>query len=307
MRADGEILSAWWRVFEDEQLVQLVAATEAENHDLQKALGRIAETAARRDMSGSQLYPQADALLDFATRRVSGSGNPFVVSGSSGFDFYSSKMDSIWELDLWGKYRRSLEAAAADAEAAMFDFHAVRLSLIAEAAASYIQMRGMEQRIDVQREIEQLQAKSLQLAQARRKAGLARQLDVIQAETQLHRTRAGIPPLLASRQQLVNRLAALQGIPPGQFQLAPNGRIPLVKAPPSTGVPAELLRRRPDVRSAERNVAASSARIGVATAEFYPQLTLKGNIGVDTRQLDQLFADNSLAFQFGPERPLELS
>ena len=210
-------------------------------------------------------------------------------------DAVSTGFNASWEIDFWGRYRRLVEARDADVAASMEDYDNALVLLVAEVATNYVQLRTFEERLEFARKNVKIQADSLTLAEERRKDGVATDLDVSQARAHLVQTRAMIPPLVAGLRQANNQLCILLGMPVND--LARTLQPLPVPNPPMTlaiGIPADLLRRRPDVRKAERQVAAQSARIGVAEADLYPRLALNGFLGYAAPDLDELFSPKSL-------------
>jgi NodT family efflux transporter outer membrane factor (OMF) lipoprotein len=217
-------------------------------------------------------------------------------------DFYSVGFDAAWEIDIFGGVRRSVEAARADLGASEADLNDVLVTLLAEVALNYIDVRTFQTRLSVAESNLQMQEETYELALARYEAGLTSQLDVEEARSNLENTRAQIPSLRTALEQTKNRLAVLLGESPGAVDDMLSARAPIPVAPLdiAVGVPAETLRRRPDVRRAERRVAAQTARIGVATAELYPKFQLPGSIGLEAFSLDELFRAGSYSYRWGP-------
>ncbi len=207
-----------------------------------------------------------------------------------------------WELDFWGRFRRAIEAADANLDASVENYDDVLVLLISDVAQTYTNIRIAEQRLAYARENVRIQQGSLRIAQDRLREGATTRLDVTQAQTDLSNTEASIPVLEASRRQASNQLCILLGMPPQNLDQALNGRagIPAAPAQVAVGVPAELLRRRPDVRRAEREVAAQSAMIGIATSELYPHFSIDGTIYLDAMNFKDLFDPNSIAGSVGP-------
>src|SRR5439155_6922899 len=200
-----------------------------------------------------------------------------------------------WELDFWGRFRRAIESATASLDASVENYDAVLVTLLGDVATYYVQLRTFEQRIEYARANVQLKRETLKVVEGRFKAGTTTKLDVAQARSTLEQTEAQIPELEISLRQANNQLCILLGIPPEELQ-ARLGPAPTPTAPAevAAGIPAELLRRRPDVRRAERQAAAQAAEIGVAEAEFYPHISITGTIGYSAEQFKNPFRSKAL-------------
>jgi NodT family efflux transporter outer membrane factor (OMF) lipoprotein len=209
-------------------------------------------------------------------------------------NLFATGFNMSWELDFWGRYRRTVEAANADWAASVEQYGDTLVMVLSEVATAYVELRTFEQRLEYANENAEIQRGSLVLAENRFKEGLATELDVRQARSSLAQTESTIPPLVTGRRQASNRLCILMGMPvgdlAGELAAAP---IPRAPAEVAIGIPADLLRRRPDIRRAERAVAAQSARIGVAEAQLYPSLTLNGFLGFAADDIERLFRSTS--------------
>ncbi len=294
--------AAWWRVFNDPVLDALVASAYEQNLTLRVAGLRIQEARAQRAIAAGNLFPQGQQAFGDYTR-IGVSQN----SRTGGFfgDPYSQwtlGANLAWELDFWGRFRRAIEAADANLDASVENYDDVLVLLISDVAQSYTSIRIAEQRLAYARENVRIQQGSLRIAQDRLREGATTRLDVTQAQTDLSNTEASIPVLEASRRQAANQLCILLGMPPQNLDgiLDGNRGIPKAPAQVAVGIPAELLRRRPDVRRAEREVAAQSAMIGVATSELYPHFSINGTIFLDATTFADLFDTNSVAGNVGP-------
>lgn len=301
-RADVEIPARWWRVFGDSTLDALVDRAYGQNLTLQAAGLRVVEAQALRGIAIGNLFPQTQQASGSAirTRSSHNTGVPFVQRDMSA---WSTSLDATWELDLWGRFRRAIQASDAQFLAAVADYDDVLVTLVSEVATNYVQIRVLEARLGIARDNVRVQGDSLQIARVRYEAGGTSDLDVQQATTLLRDTEATIPGLESQSQQSAHALSVLLGVPPSELPpLAGDvGAVPA--APPSVavGVPADLLRRRPDVRRAERQLAAQSARIGVAKADLLPAVQLTGSIGLSADTAASLFAGRSLAAFGGPQ------
>lgn len=298
----GSSLEGWWKGFHDPALNTLVERTRKANPDLKAALARIGEARAQRGIARSQGLPQANAGAAYSRDRTSetlGAGGALRDNPSS---FYSTGFDAGWEIDLFGGIRRSVEAADANLAAREEDYRDALVTLFAEVALNYVDYRTLEERIAVANRNIEAQRGSLDLAKGRLEAGLVPRMDVTQAETNLALSEASVPLLRAELAAAKNRLASLTGGFPASVEgvLARSRGIPVPSPGYSAGLPADLLRARPDIRRAERELAAQTARIGVAEAELYPRLSLAGDFQLQSANSGDLFDSASRAYSFGP-------
>jgi outer membrane protein, multidrug efflux system len=280
-------LSSWWTTMNDPILNGIIQRALAGNLDVKEARSRIREARARRAVAKSGFFPTMDASGS-ATRSKSSEN----VGSGSMTNFYSVGFDASWEVDLFGNVRRSVEAASADLEATREDMNNTLVSLLSEAALNYVEVRVYQTRLAVAVANLAAQTESYQLTVWRNEAGLSDQLAVEQARYNLESTRSEIPNLNTGREEALNRLAVLTGEQPGALhrELQQSASIPMAPVHVAVGIPAEMLRRRPDVRQAERKLAAETARVGVATADLYPKLTLNGSIGLEALSTGNLFS-----------------
>jgi multidrug efflux system outer membrane protein len=297
-----EDLSRWWDHIHDPRLNQLIAELSQENLELHESYFRIVEARALAGAVKGRFLPTLDQKDSYTHRKNSINGTQFGNPLSTPFNLYSVGFDSAWEIDLFGKIQRSLESATAKAQATREAYAHLRLTLLAELATNYVNYRVVQERIRIAERNLETQTQTLGIVSNRLENGLVGALDQAQAESNMYLTSATIP---ASRQELVhvrNRICILVGNVPGtdMDEFLGTGPIPTVPDWLGIGVPCDLLRRRPDVRQAEWTVASACADIGVAMADLYPQLTLRGDISVDSRQYTNLFNSNSLAFSVGP-------
>ena len=282
---DAVLLARWWHGFGDPVLDRLVADALAANLDLAQARARLREARARRGVAGAALAPSVDASLSGSRSRSSGQSG----SGSTR-ELYSAGFDASWELDVFGGLRRSVEAAQADLEASVESLSDTRVSLAAEVALNYIDLRTAEQRLAIAEESIASRGENHQIIRWRQQAGLVSELDLAQATTDLESTRAVLPPLRTAVTEAKNRLAVLLGRNPGELEslVHADRPIPLAAAEIVAAIPADPLRQRPDVRAAERRLAAQTARLGEAEAARYPSLRLSGSLGLEALELDAL-------------------
>ena len=290
-------LASWWKNLNDPVLVDLIDTAIQNNKDLKKAQSRIREARAARGVAESQYYPSVDASGAYNLSRIEKNSEVGVTR-----EIFAAGLDAGWEIDLFGGVRRSNEAARATYEASEEDYRMVHVTLAAEVALNYVDVRTLQDRLAITEENLKLQIETYDLTTFRQKAGLVTQLDVDRAKTNMEDTRASIPTLKTRLAAGKNRLSALMGQYPGFADPRVGGPqgLPAVPAEIALGIPAETLRRRPDVRNAERQLAAQTARIGVATADLYPKLTLNGAIGVDASSFAGLFTANNRVLDIGP-------
>lgn len=292
----AEDLTGWWKRFNDPVLDQLIARALAHNLDLKEAKARVRQVRAQRRVTRSDLWPGLSA---------SGSGT---LSQSRDNDLnwketrsFGLGMDVSWEADLFGGNKRGAEAAQADLEAAEEEARGVRVSLIAETATAYIQLRTYQRRLAMARENLRLQQQTMDLTSIQFRTGLSEGLDLEKATYGLETTRSKIPDLETGLIEVRNRLAVLLGSWPGELdaKLAAEAPIPLAGGPVAVGVPADLLRRRPDIRQAERKLAAQTARIGAAEAEMYPKIGLSASGGWQAATLSGLITPAAMVAALG--------
>jgi outer membrane protein, multidrug efflux system len=301
---DPSVLGQWWTTFEDELLVRLIERADTGSLDLQAALARIDQSRALRRYAAGENAPTIDATGSYSRTRVSENGLMVPQLGGSPdqTNLHSAGFDARWEIDMFGRIRRSVESAQAALEQSIEDYRDVRVSLYSEIARNYIEVRTAQARIRYAQANVQIQRKTLELTQSRFNAQIAPQLDVAQAQLNLANTESEIPPLLISEVAALNRLAVFIGEAPQSLRqwIDPPGGLPQVKVTPNAGVPAELLRQRPDIRSAERALAAQTARIGVAQAQLYPSFSLRGVLVLEATELSNMDDWASRAYSFGP-------
>ena len=304
IRRETTDVSAWWTVFNDPVLNTLVETAYRQNPSLRAAGVRVIEAQARRGIAIGQLFPQQQETFGQATSNEisenrANRGTPGLISD---FDDWQVGFDATWELDLWGRFRRSIEATDAELLASVASYDDVLVSLIAEVARNYTLLRTLEGQLAVARENVAIQQRSFDIADAKFKGGTVTELDSAQAASLLHSTEAQIPALESSIRQTQNTLCILLGIPPQDLQPMLGGArsIPIPPAEVAVGIPADLLRRRPDIRRAERLLASQSAQIGVAKADLFPRFALFGTISVAAQDFDDLFKSDSLENFGGP-------
>jgi outer membrane protein, multidrug efflux system len=302
--AGPAVEDGWWNLFGDPVLCELVERVRLQNFDLQEAEARIAESRAALGGAQGGLWPQVWQIDSYTSRQFGRGGTPFgpLPVSTSPFSVWTTGLDTAWEIDLAGKQQRTIEAAGAGVEASVGSRDDLLVRLCGEVARTYIELRTAQERVAVAEENVRLQRATLQLTEERQRAGMVGPLDVAQARTQLAQTEATVPELIDQARQAENRLCVLQGEPPRSLQAELQGprSIPLPPPQIEIGVPLDLLRRRPDVRRAEREVAAQSAAIGIAAADLYPQLTLTGTFAPTANNFSTAFNWSSLYYSVGP-------
>ncbi len=306
-------LTHWWTSFNDPLLNSLIERAVRSNLDLRIAEGRIREARATRVLAASAAWPTVDVSSSYSRNHASANaiGSPTQNGGAvavapSGAtleqNFYQTGFDASWEIDVFGRIRRSVEAADATLQATVEDQRDVLVSLLGEVAKNYIDLRGFQRRLDVTRDNLKAQLETLELTEVRFHAGLASDLDVAQQEAQAHSTAAQIPTLETSLKQAAYNLDVLLGSQPGSLwdELAVEKAIPTLPPEVLVELPAELLRQRPDIRRAERQLAAATAQVGVATADLYPKFSLVGNVGLQSVSASDWFTGRSRFWSIGP-------
>jgi NodT family efflux transporter outer membrane factor (OMF) lipoprotein len=304
--------SQWWTVFNDPVLTTLVEAAYRQNLPLHITGLRVLEARAQLGIAIGFQYPQQQQANADASANQLSKNAPNGTNADRYFYNYQATFDAAWELDIWGKFRRAVQTGVANLEASIANYDDVLVALTAEVARSYILVRTNEERLEVARQNVKIQNRSLEIANVRFKAGAVTELDVTQAKSLLRSTEATIPEFEANVRRAKNALAILMGKLPGEIDgmLGKPGLIPEVPAEVAVGIPAELLRRRPDIRLAERQLAGQSALIGVAKADLYPHFALFGSLGfqassnVDNRsnnsEVSDWFKGDSFIVSGGP-------
>jgi multidrug efflux system outer membrane protein len=287
----------WWELFGDPALNSLEEQAVVANQNLKAAFARVEQVRAGERFSRANRVPRVDFAGSATRQHTAGDFSPAGQDGTG--NLYRLPFTLGYELDLWGRVRRSVEASQADTESAEADYRAVLLSLQAEVARSYFALRAIDREIALLDETAELREGARDLIKRQYDNGRVSQLDLAQAETQLAGTRAEAIGLQKQRGELENALAVLTGQPASNFSLPPT---PLDLTPPAvaSGLPSSLLERRPDVAAAERQMAAASARIGVAKTAFFPEISLTGSAGYASTDLDNLFNWSNRTWGIGP-------
>lgn len=302
----------WWTVFEDPTLEILIEVASKENLPLQIAAARILEARAVLGISRGLRFPQQQQLAGTAAHVSLSENAPNAAIADQAFSSYEVGFDAAWELDVWGRLRRGVEAADADYGRALAGFDNTLVTVTAETARAYILLRTFESRLRLAQENVAIQNETLRIAEVRFENGAVTELDVTQSRALLRDTEALIPSLETGVRQTKHAISTLIGQPPSQLTelLQQESSIPSAPAEIAIGVPVDLLRRRPDVRIAEFQAAAQSARIGIAKSDLYPRFSLFGSIGFATSRdgglqsnnadAGDLFSSDSLRYTVGP-------
>ncbi len=299
-KANTESLAEWWTTFSDAKLTHLIERAVKANLDLKKARAQVRKARARRGIAEAGFLPSLNGSGSATWTHTTGNGSAVAASATAN-ELYSASLDASWELDIFGGVRRSVEAAQGDLQASDENLRNVLVSLLSEVALNYFDVRTYQDRLNVAESNLRSQTETLELTQWRYQAGLTDELAVQQARYNAENTRSQIPVLRTGLDAAMNRIAVLLGDQPGAIHAELDQAEP-VPVPPlqvAVGIPADLLRRRPDVRQAERELAAQTARIGVATADLYPKLTLGGSIGLEAFSLTNL-SSGAMSLSGGP-------
>jgi len=288
-----EAADDWWSQLNDPTLDGLVETAYLQNLDLQTAGTRILEARAQLNITAGNLFPQSQsAVAAYVRGQLPNSFGGLPVP--SEFNLFASGFNASWEADFWGRYRRTIQASKANLNASVDGYRDALVMLLADVASNYVRYRTFQQRLEYARRNVEIQEGSLELAETKFNVGTTSELDVQQARSNLAQTRSTIPPLEIGLRQTGNALCILLGMPASDLSAMLEVQpIPTAPVELAVGIPADLLRRRPDVRRAERDVAAQSEQIGIAKADLYPRLSINGFIGYTGNDLKDLFAAKS--------------
>jgi NodT family efflux transporter outer membrane factor (OMF) lipoprotein len=297
--ADAADRGAWWAVYQDPELNDLEQRCASANQNIAAALHAYEQAHDLVRVNRAALYPTVSIGGSASRNRISNTTPLRPAASPADYWEFLIPLNISWEPDLWGGVRRQIESSAANAQASAADLADTRLSLQGMLAVTFLQLRGLDLQAQLLRSTLDTYTQTLQLTQALRKGGLVTEIDVQEAQAQLEEARAQLIDLGEQRAQYEHAIAVLIGEPATDFHIAER---PLVGNPPAvpTGVPSELLQRRPDIAAAERRVAAANALIGVAKAAYYPNITLGAGGGVETDMVSQLFNSGSAQWNAGP-------
>ncbi|PLZ02691.1 hypothetical protein CY652_09135 [Burkholderia sp. WAC0059] len=301
-----DIDPTWWASFNDPVLDSLVQRLVRQNLDLASASERVIEAQAARQVTGSAGMPQVDASVAEAHDRVSSTGAATLVSRPPGspleYDDWSDGLSASWELDLFGRVRRSVEAADAGTDEAVEARRGVALEALAELAADYMTLRGAQAREAIATRSLDTATHALALVENQYANGVGSTLDVSRAKARRDSIAALLPELHTAEQQAIDAIGLLLAEPPRALEgeLAPARALPLLPPRVPAGLPSDLLRRRPDIREAEARLHRATAETGVAVASFYPDISLTGSMGTESLQAGNLFSLASRTFSVGP-------
>lgn len=317
VNTEPQAVVTWWTTFQEPMLVSLIERSTASNLDLRAAVLRITEARAEREVTSAAFWPQVDGNASYTRQRLSETtttGAQFTKFGSvqipgvpsssfpNPYNQFQLGASASWEVDLFGRVRRSVEAANADLQASVEDQHAVLVSLCADVARNYIELRGAQLRRDVTDRSLATQKELYDLTRQRQAVGLTTELDVANAGAQLDSTRAQVPQMEREVTQDINQLSLLMGREPDTLRTELETERPVPPVPPvlPIGLPSDLTRRRPDIREAEARLHAATARIGVAVGDLFPRLTLSASGGVQSQGASDLLKWASRFGSIGP-------
>jgi NodT family efflux transporter outer membrane factor (OMF) lipoprotein len=308
LRKGKDDLSHWWTVFQDPVLDNLICLAYRQNLTLREAGFRVLQARAQLGITVGNFFPQTQTMMGSYMREAVSAETAGRGASTAGrfFSMWDFGFTLAWELDFWGRFRRAIESAAATLDASVEDYDDVLVTLLSDVATAYVQMRTLELRIQYARENATIQRKTYDINKAK-KGVLTAGLDVEQALSILRQTEAGISELEIALRVTTDQLCILLGIPPEELRAKlGKGMIPV--APPEVviGIPADLLRRRPEIRRAERLAAAQSAQIGVAESEFYPHITFRGTLDYQASTFKKLFNSRAMSGSVGPSFQWEI-
>ena len=289
----------WWKIFADEELDKLVEQAVQNNRDVKAAVYRVEASRVLRDATGGQYYPTIDATGSYTRSLFRALQFP---APEEPIDIYSTGLDFLWEIDLFGRIKRSIQSSEASYQASIEDCRDVMVTLLADVCSNYIDLRTVQARIEYLNSNIQIQTRTLELTRNLYQAEIVGELDVRQAELNLADTKSQLPTLLISEEASLNALSVLIGQLPGRLKSElGSGKVPAAaKDNIAIGLPVDLLRLRLDIRRAERRLAAQTARIGVAKADLYPALQLSGSFNIESVEFRGLGNINNKGYSFGP-------
>lgn len=296
------ISAEWWSILADPTLDGLIRRAASGSLDVRIATSRIREARAQRDVVAADAYPQVNLDAQATRQQQSSTTRQGNFGSNDAFNLFQGGFDASWEVDVFGRISRNVEAADADIQSIEQSRRDVLVTLVSEVARNYVELRGFQQRLEIARKNIVLQKDTLELTRSRFRAGLTSDLDVAQAESSLASVESQVPVLDRGVQAAIHRIGVLLGQQPTSLiaELTPAGAIPAVRGDVPVGLPSELLRRRPDIRQAEREIAAATARIGVATSDLFPRFSITGSFGFASDKVPSLLDGSSRFWSFGP-------
>jgi NodT family efflux transporter outer membrane factor (OMF) lipoprotein len=314
VRSVSDDLSKWWQVFNDPMLDKLICSAYGQNLSLREAGFRVLQARAQYGIAIGNIFPQTQnatgnyirTATSIAAIAGGAFGPAFEAAGklppfNQYFGMLNSNFTLAWELDFWGRFRRAIEGSRGDLDASVENYDDALVTLLGDVASNYVQIRVLQQQIKFLNENVALQRESVKIAQARFEFGKNTELDLAQAKTTLDQTLAQIPPKKTAVRQATNRLCVLLGMPPEELESKLSDlTIPEAPKEAAAGIPADLLRRRPDIRRAERLAAAESARIGVSESLLYPHISLNATFGWQAPHFSQLFTPFAFQGSYSP-------
>jgi len=297
--AQRELLSSWWKILQDPVLNSLMDRAVNGNLDLRIAQARVQQARALSLVSSSRLLPEGGLTGTYERVRLT---EPASVQRDRQNNLFLANFDASWEIDIFGGLRRGIEAAEADLAASGDALRDTLVTLQGEVARNYIGYRGLQLRLDIARQTVRIRRENAEIIESRTRAGFVSELDLARAKGELASAESKIPFLENSLLATLHRLGILLGLEPMSLaaELQASEELPAIPENLPAGMPSDLLRRRPDIRRAEREVAAATARIGVSTAELFPKFSLTGTFGFVSANFDTLFRDSSNFWDIGP-------
>ena len=300
-KQSGATLQTWWKIFDDPILNDLIEKARQSNLSLKIALSGIAASRARLGIVSGRELPNANVYGSASRFKHSDHGPLEQLAPPNGFDgqnMFALGVDALWEIDVFGRIRRQIEAAGAEYQASIEDYRDVMVTLFAEVALAYVEIRSCQRQIQCAEANAATQRKMLELTRVRYNSGISSKLDMAQALSNLSNTEAAIPPFRIRLNSIINRLAVLLDMNTETLhaKLGKPAPIPLARESIGIGVPADLLRQRPDIRMAEKELAAQTALIGAATADLYPRFAISGFFGLETGSFSDMGGGSSLAW-----------
>ena len=298
---DSSDFADWWSVFNDPVLDGLILNAYQQNLTLREAGFRVLQAQAERAIARGERLPQVQQINGDYTRLQTSSNILQIITSKKAFDQWMLDFNVGWELDIWGHYRRLVEAADAELDASVNSYDAILNTLISEVALTYVEIRSLQEQLEYARENITIQKNSLEIAEAQLREGATDQVSVEFAKANLEATTALQPGLEIELRTAANRLCVLLGVPPRQLgPILGVQPVPVVPNDVAVGIPADLIRRRPDIRADEQIVAAQCALVGIAESELYPSFFINGTLRLSSQRLDRLFTSESLGGVIGP-------